>query len=77
MTSMLLEPTTPCVHSGQSASSAVTSHGFHRKTHIHHAAGTAYLWPADLLAHELTAAGFDVIETHPRAGVMRSLDRTV
>ncbi|MFG6503801.1 class I SAM-dependent methyltransferase [Microbacterium sp. P05] len=31
-----------------------------------HAVVTAYRWPADLLAHELTAAGFAVTETHTR-----------
>lgn len=31
-----------------------------------HAIVTAYRWPADLLAQELEAAGFDVIETHTR-----------
>jgi SAM-dependent methyltransferase len=32
-----------------------------------HAVVTAWRWPADLLAQELEAAGFDVIETHTRA----------
>jgi hypothetical protein len=33
-----------------------------------HAVVTAYRWPAELLAHELEAAGFSVIETHTRTG---------
>ena len=32
-----------------------------------HAVVTAWRWPADLLAQELEAAGFDLIETHTRA----------
>jgi SAM-dependent methyltransferase len=31
-----------------------------------HVVVTAYRWPADLLAQELEAAGFDLIETHTR-----------
>ncbi|MBF4582329.1 class I SAM-dependent methyltransferase [Curtobacterium sp. VKM Ac-2865] len=34
-----------------------------------HAVVTAWRWPADLLARELEAAGFDVIETHSRTAV--------
>ena len=34
-----------------------------------HAVTTAYRWPATALAHELTAAGFEVIETHTRTGL--------
>ncbi|WP_317231227.1 class I SAM-dependent methyltransferase [Clavibacter sp. MX14-G9D] len=33
-----------------------------------HAVVTAYRWPADLLAGELVAAGFEVVETHTRTG---------
>jgi SAM-dependent methyltransferase len=33
-----------------------------------HAVVTAYRWPTDLLTHELTAAGFEVTETHTRTG---------
>ncbi|PPF68607.1 SAM-dependent methyltransferase [Clavibacter michiganensis] len=33
-----------------------------------HAVVTAYRWPTDLLAHELVAAGFEVVETHTRTG---------
>ncbi|QHC60944.1 methyltransferase domain-containing protein [Rathayibacter sp. VKM Ac-2760] len=33
-----------------------------------HAVVTAYRWPPDLLARELEAAGFEVLETHTRTG---------
>jgi len=33
-----------------------------------HAIVTAYRWPADLLGHQVRAAGFDVTETHTRTG---------
>ena len=33
-----------------------------------HAVVTAYRWPSGLLADELGAAGFDVVETHTRVG---------
>ena len=33
-----------------------------------HAVTTAYRWPADRMAQELEAAGFEVIETHTRTG---------
>jgi hypothetical protein len=34
---------------------------------LNHAVITAYCWPASAMHHELIAAGFDIVQTHPRS----------